>query len=165
MSYDLLVFEPSVAPRDHADFKAWWDEQSKWSEDHGYNDVHVCTPGLQSWYNEITKSFPNLNGPGVDYDDINDNHTDYSLGRSVIYAAFAWSQAENAYPLVRELAAKHGIGFYDVSGNGEIYLPADIRHIPSQGAMQERPADFRTNGAPESKPDKLGWLMSLFRRK
>jgi hypothetical protein len=49
---------------------------------------------------------------------------DYSIGRSVIYAAFAWSQAETAFEAVNRLAAKHGVGFFDVSSEqGEIRFP------------------------------------------
>src|SRR5262249_2766257 len=50
--------------------------------------------------------------------------TDYSFGRSVIYASFAWSEAESAYKEVKELAARHGVGFFDASGDeGDIWWP------------------------------------------
>jgi hypothetical protein len=46
------------------------------------------------------------------------------LGRSVIYGAFAWSEAEAAHKLARELAAKHQVGFFDVSAEeGDIWFP------------------------------------------
>lgn len=37
--------------------------------------------------------------------------TDYSLGTSVIYAAFAYSVADEAYTAMRKLAIKHKVGF------------------------------------------------------
>jgi hypothetical protein len=50
--------------------------------------------------------------------------TDYSIGRSVIYAAFAWSQAGAAFETMSRLADKHRVGFYDVSSDqGEIRFP------------------------------------------
>lgn len=50
--------------------------------------------------------------------------TDYSLGSSVIYAAFAYSVADEAYTAMRELAIKHKVGFFDVSSNeGDIIFP------------------------------------------
>ena len=50
--------------------------------------------------------------------------TDYSIGHHVIYAAFSWSVADEAYEKMKELAQKHGVGFYDVSGDdGDIILP------------------------------------------
>ncbi|WP_175598021.1 hypothetical protein [Paenibacillus luteus] len=50
--------------------------------------------------------------------------TDYSLGSAVIYAAFAYSVAEEAYTIMRELALKHQVGFFNVSSNdGEIIFP------------------------------------------
>ncbi|MGC5776747.1 hypothetical protein [Paenibacillus pabuli] len=50
--------------------------------------------------------------------------TEYSVGKEVIYAAFAWSVAEDAYKMMRELARKHNVGFFDLSGSaGEIIRP------------------------------------------
>ena len=147
MSYDLLVFEPSAAPRNREHFLVWWDEQAQWSEEHGYNDPSVCSPALQNWYRAITKSFPNLNGPGVSDDEIGPRHTDYSLGKSVIYAAFAWPEAETAYPLVRELAVEHQVGFFDASCDEpevEIYFPGEVLRPPSGGSWRQIAADFRS---------------------
>jgi hypothetical protein len=65
-----------------------------------------------------------MNGPNAssDYDD--PNVTDYSIGRSVIYAAFAWSVAAPALKEVDRLATKHGVGFFDVSSEeGEVRFP------------------------------------------
>ncbi len=170
MSYDLLVFEPSAAPRDRATFMAWWDEQSAWAEEHGYNDPIVCSPALQAWYGEITRSYPNLNGPDVSDDDIGNTHTDYSLGTAVIYGAFAWTEAENAYPLVRELAVKHSVGFFDASCDEpepEIYFPGETLRPPSGGKWREIAADFRSGDLskyiPQEEPPKRSWL-DFFRR-
>jgi len=43
MSYDLMVFDPTVAPRACKDFMAWYKQQTQWSEDHGYDDPKVST--------------------------------------------------------------------------------------------------------------------------
>jgi hypothetical protein len=52
--------------------------------------------------------------------------TDYSLGRAIIYAAFAWSQAESAHAHMKELATHHGVGFVDVSSKAfEVVWPDD----------------------------------------
>lgn len=84
---------------------------------------------MQRFYEELVQTFPSMN---VD-DDVfeamekagTDNRlTEYSLGKEVIYAAFAWSVAEEAYNMMRELAMKHNVGFFDVSGSdGEIIRP------------------------------------------
>lgn len=50
--------------------------------------------------------------------------TDYSLGSAVIYAAFAYSVAEEAYTTMQKLAIKYKVGFFDVSSDdGEIIFP------------------------------------------
>lgn len=75
--------------------------------------------------------FPPMNGdfaPDVDLLDEDENlerHvTDYSIGREVIYAAFAWSVADEAYDLMRKLVQKYEVGFFDISGNnGDVILP------------------------------------------
>ncbi|MFE6077330.1 hypothetical protein ACFVQB_22970 [Paenibacillus sp. NPDC057886] len=129
MSYDLMVFDPAKAPVDKASFMRWYGEQTKWSEDHSYSDIKVSSEQLQRFYEELVLTFPSMN---VD-DDVfeameeagTDNRlTEYSLGKEVIYAAFAWSVAEDAYKVMRELARKHNVGFFDVSGSdGEIIRP------------------------------------------
>ena len=126
MSYDLMVFEPGSAPRDRAEFMTWYKDQTQWTEPHGYNDPSVTSARLRAWYDEMTIEFPNMNGPDISDDDVdNPKLTDYSIGQSVIYAAFAWSQAEGAYKAMRGLALKHRVGFFDVSTDeGEIWEPS-----------------------------------------
>jgi hypothetical protein len=124
LSYDLMVFDAAAAPRDRTQFLAWYEKQSEWQESHGYNDPEVPAPVLKKWFREIIKAFPPMNGPLASDDPDNPKVTDYSLGRAVICGAFAWSEAEAAYMHVKELAAKHGVGFFDVSGDdGDIWWP------------------------------------------
>jgi hypothetical protein len=123
MSYDLMVFDPSAAPRDPGDFMRWYESQTKWSEGHSYDDPAVTSPPLQAWFHEMRTFFPPMNGPNASRAD-DPTVTDHCIGRHVIYSAFAWSVAESAYLKMRELAVKHRLGFYDVSGNeGEIFFP------------------------------------------
>jgi hypothetical protein len=126
MSYDLMVFDPSNAPREHADFMRWYGEQTLWNEDHSYNDPAVTSANLHAWFMEIIQSFPPLNGPLSEEELPEDeaSATDYSIGRNVIYAAFAWSKVESAYQIVFDLAEKHNVGFFNVSsGDEEVWLP------------------------------------------
>ena len=131
MSYDLMVFEREKAPSKQKDFLDWYEKETEWTEDHGYNDPTVSSPALQEWYREMIKTFPNMNGPDaptneqLDEDEDLESHlTDYAIGRNVIYAAFSWSTTEEAYELTKRLAQKHGVGFFDVSGtDGDIFLP------------------------------------------
>ena len=119
-----MVFDPNAAPREREEFLAWYGAQTEWAEDHSYDDPMVTSPSLANWFAEMMEVFPPLNGPfaSTDYDD--PKVTDYSIGRSVIYAGFRWSQAESAFEAVDRLAAKHGVGFFDVSGeDGEIRFP------------------------------------------
>ena len=122
-----MVFEKTKAPRDKKSFLDWYFKETEWSEDHDYANPAVASPALQSWYKEMINTFPNMNAPDLpdtDDEEIDSHYTDYSIGHNIIYAAFAWSVAEEAYLYMKSLAKKHGVGFFDVSGDdGDIILP------------------------------------------
>ncbi|AQU86846.1 hypothetical protein B0W47_04485 [Komagataeibacter nataicola] len=122
MSYDLMVFDPAAAPRDRTEFLAWYRQQMK---DAG--DGSATTPALNAWYGDMCRTFPDMDSVELEAsDDAGSYMTDYSSTTPhMIYAAFAWSVAEEAYALTRELAIRHQIGFFDVSAtDGEILFPA-----------------------------------------
>ena len=47
MSYDLMVFDPAVAPRERAEFLEWHAQQTQWNEGHSYDDPIVSSPRLR----------------------------------------------------------------------------------------------------------------------
>lgn len=126
MSFDLLVFDPKVAPRDRTGFLAWFHRQAEWSEDHGYNNPDVCSRGLRAWFDDMRKDFPPMNGPFATDDYDNPKVADYCIGRDLIYVGFRWSEAEAAYEKMFELARKHRVGFYYTSADdGEVWAPSE----------------------------------------
>lgn len=133
MSYDLVVFEKSIAPANKAEFLEWYEEQVEWKEDHDYDSIEVSSSKLKSWFLDMIKLFPPMNGDfDIDVSSENDQEleirfTDYSIGKNLIYAGFAWSQAEIAYNTMLMLALKHDVGFFDVSGTGAIILSETIK--------------------------------------
>jgi hypothetical protein len=137
MSYDLIVFEPSATPRSKSEFAAWYEEQTKWSEGHTYDDPAVSSPALQDWFAEMRSKFPPMNGPFSLSDDEFDKLdkkgkadiiTDYTIGKTVICANFRWSMADEAEKTVRRLARRHKVGFYH-PGSGEALFPDDEKKI------------------------------------
>ena len=62
MSYDLMVFEKSKAPKTKKDFMEWYFTQTQWSEAHDYNSVSVTSPCLRNWFMEMKNIFPQMNG-------------------------------------------------------------------------------------------------------
>ena len=134
MSYDLMVFDAEAAPGARQPFLTWFEQQTEWSEDHGYDDPAVSSPRLRAWFLEMIQRFPAMNGPYAS-DDVDDpSVTDYSVGRSVIYISFAWSEAEKAYEATSSLARRHGLGFFDVSGEGTVWIPAGDDYRPMHEA-------------------------------
>lgn len=103
--------------------------QTEWNEPHDYNDPANTSEQLKNWFLEMIETFPAMNGPFAS-DDIDDPKlTDYSIGRDVIYPACGWSHAELAFKVMKELAAKHKVGFFDVSGTGDILIPDEEGHL------------------------------------
>jgi hypothetical protein len=127
MSYDLVVFDPAAAPPEHDAFMVWYRAQTSWEETRAYDDPAVCMPNLRALVLDLVAQFPALNGPlsPREFHADESASADYSMGREVVYVAFAWSRAQQAYGVVRELAAKHAVGFFDVSGKDEqVWLPS-----------------------------------------
>jgi hypothetical protein len=139
MSYDLMVFDPKAAPPNRSGFMDWYRQQTKWGEGHRYDNPDISTPELRAWFLDIITRYPMMNGPYASEED-SPKVTDYSVGRYVIYAAFAWSEAKQAHETMFSLAQKHRVGFFDVStGNGGVWIPtADGQYscIHGQGAQK-----------------------------
>jgi len=130
MNYDLMVFEPEAVPAEHDEFLEWYSRQTKWSEDHGYDDPANTSEHLRAWFQDMIQIFPPMNKP-ISLDERpadQSSNTDYAIGRDFVYASFAWSKSEAAYMTVARLAEKHRLGLFNVSSTGEeVWLPADAR--------------------------------------
>lgn len=130
MSYDLMVFDQNKAPKTKAKFMKWYQKQIEWSEDHNYQSIDITSTNLRNWFLEMIKTFPSMNGTFAPDDIMLEQKenaelylSDYSIGYHIIYVAFSWSLVEEAYNLVRKLAKKYDIGFFDVSSSrGDIIL-------------------------------------------
>ena len=126
MSYDFSVFDPADAPAAEDEFLAWFEHETDWDDERECHDPAGTTPALRAWYTEMIATFPPMNGPnGVSNDQVDDPHvTDYCIGPTFIYAAFACSVIEAAYAAMRRLAGKHGVGYFDFSSQpNEIWWP------------------------------------------
>lgn len=123
-----MVFEAEAVPAEHDEFLEWYSRQTKWSEDHGYDDPANTSEHLRGWFHDMVQMFPPMNKPkSLDDPPIDeDSSTDYAIGRDFIYASFAWSKSEAAYMTVARLAEKHRLGLFNVSSTGEeVWLPGE----------------------------------------
>ncbi|MFJ8516913.1 hypothetical protein [Lysinibacillus xylanilyticus] len=86
-------------------------KKTKWAEPHDYTTISVTTPVLQKWYQDMVEHFSNMNlmvEELLEEDgELESSLTEYSIGNAMIYTAFAWSVADEAYSTVKELAKKH----------------------------------------------------------
>jgi hypothetical protein len=127
VSYDLMVFEPEAAPKDHDAFMEWCVNLTKWN-DGRYDDPARTSARLRAWVQEMRRMFPDMNTPEAEIHLQDDDGVlaDYTIGRQFVYAGFAWSKAVAAAGEAERLAKLHGVGFFDVSSNGEeVWLPAN----------------------------------------
>ena len=134
MSYDLMMFDPFVPPTDRTGFLAWFNEQTKWTEDRNYDDPAGTAKALHAWFLEMIERFPAMNGPFAkdDYDD--PKITGYTIGTTMIYIDFRWSVLQDAYKTTLEMAMKHGLGFFDVSAeDGQVWMPSDAGYRIAHG--------------------------------
>lgn len=127
MSYDVLVLDKHKRFKTGEEFLKWYDQVTEWQEDIDYNDYRHATPSLQSWFLEMKDIARPMNGefapPDDEFDSGDYKEADYGIARECIYAAFAWSDAERVYPLIKELAKKYDVAYYDVSGSGDVIYP------------------------------------------
>lgn len=124
MSYDLMVFAPEAAPRKRPAFLDWYEAQTEWPEDHGYDDPALAAPALQAFYAELSEAFPPVSGDAAEE---MESGADYTIARDLIYISFLdWDKIDQAHETVYRLAAKHALGFFDVSSDiAEVWLPDD----------------------------------------
>ncbi len=127
MSYDLAVFDPRDDLRDPSTFSNWYDARTKWHGDVYFDEAPISTSSLQAWLQDMLKIFPPMNGPRrPSFEDAErwDWVADYAITSDLIYIAFSSSRAGLVYDTVYRLAAKHGVGFYDVGESpGEVWFP------------------------------------------
>jgi hypothetical protein len=121
MSFDLMVFAPDAAPAKRPAFLDWYEAQTEWHEDHGYDDPALATPALRAFYADLAAEFPPAPA-GVEDPEAG---TDYTIGSTLIYMSFLdWDRIDAAWEAVNRLAAKHELGFFDVSSDlAEVWLP------------------------------------------
>jgi hypothetical protein len=130
MSYDLMVFEPDAVPASHAEFLDWYAGQTKWGEDHGYDDPALSSASLRAWFADMIEIFPPMHGRFARERGAEDgaSSSDYAIGADFIYVSFAWSEEEAAYMTMARLAEKHHLGLFNASSSGEeVWLPMDGR--------------------------------------
>jgi len=132
MSYYQMVFEPDAAPKGRQSFLEWFKGQTSWNEGHSYDDPAVASENLRAWFDDMRQIFPPLNGP-CSREELPEDEataTDYSIGKKIIYAAFAWSKADEAQEAVFVFAAKHSLGVFDLGSNqNQIWLPKNGQMI------------------------------------
>ena len=126
MSYDLALFDPAVAPKDRAEFLAWFEEQVQWDKGHDFESPGIASPVVHACFLALIEKFPAMNGPFAKEDLPDDEGTlaDYFFAPALLYITFAWSKAQEAYETTKQAAEQCRAGFFNVSSNtSDVWLP------------------------------------------
>jgi hypothetical protein len=120
MSFDLMVFSPESAPAKRDQFLNWYDEQTDGGGDQAYDNGAIAAPALQAFLADMAASFP-----AAPDDADEETGTEYTIGHALIYMSFLdWDKIDSAHETVFRLAAKHRLGFFDISSDlAEVWLP------------------------------------------
>lgn len=126
MSYDIVVFVADANLKRSSDFIKWYEVQAAQVDDKFYDDGSIANISLQRWFEEMRLLFPPMNGSHtIDISTIDESTlADYEIRELLIYAAFAWSQADLAFQYCFQLAEKCALGMFNVSSDkAEIWVP------------------------------------------
>lgn len=126
MSYDIMLFDRRQRFRTYKEFIAWYND----SVDNQDSDYKVTTPNLQQWFLDIKDILRPLNGEISPRDEELDcgefPEAEYGFGKEFIYLELAQANREKALEIVMDLARKHHLAYFDISGTGSVYQDAVI---------------------------------------
>lgn len=125
MSYDLFIFDPHAAPKDHEAFIEWATAEMERENGVTAGDPALTSSSLRAWFLGMIPHFPPMNGPFATEerpDDL-DTLTDYLITAHNIYVGFRESKARLAMKKAFEFVERYELGLYDLSSTKEeVYL-------------------------------------------
>ena len=129
MSYDILIFEPDVVTDE--DFPQWWEQVvSQWDEPRDFSSIDGSTPAIRSFYRDIIRTFPPINGPdALTEEELEEREAeglpvaDYTIGADFIYVSVGWSDADTLVKIAGQMAWTQRLAVAYVSEGGSIFRP------------------------------------------
>ena len=129
MSYDILIFEPDSATDE--DFPQWWEQVvSQWGEPYDFSTIDGSTPAIRSFYRDIIRTFPPINGPdALTEEELEEREAeglpvaDYTIGADFIYVSVGWSDADTLVKIAGQMAWTQRLAVAYVSEGGSIFRP------------------------------------------
>ena len=129
MSYDILIFEPDSATDE--DFPQWWEQVvSQWGEPYDFSTIDGSTPAIRSFYRDIIRTFPPINGPdALTEEELEEREAeglpvaDYTIGADYIYVSVGWSDADTLVKIAGQMAWTQRLAVAYVSEDSSIFRP------------------------------------------
>ena len=123
-----MIFEPAAVSDE--DFPQWWERVSRWEEPRDYDTTEGSTPAIRSFYRDLIRAFPPLNGPdALSEEELEEREAeglpvaDYTIGADYIYIGVGWSDADALVKIVGQMAWTHRLAVAYVSDDSSIVRP------------------------------------------
>ena len=123
-----MIFEPAAVSDE--DFPQWWERVSRWEEPRDYDTTEGSTPAIRSFFRDLIRAFPPLNGPdALSEEELEEREAeglpvaDYTIGADYIYIGVGWSDADALVKIVGQMAWTHRLAVAYVSDDSSIVRP------------------------------------------
>jgi len=145
MSFDLMVFDPDVVPRDKKPFNAWFDQDSAdMSQTGGYDSNRAERDEFHRFYEQMREVFTPFNGPDNvplpdDASQIRILRTcGYTFQPHSLYMSFRWPAQDFARAACSTFSKELGLGFYHMSSPYPQVRFPDGRFLYPKGHWKDR---------------------------
>ena len=142
MSFDFMVFDPAVPPRNDEGFMAWYDAEVGRGEHAGTPSSHdgavAECEALHTFYKEMCEMFTPFNGP----DDVPLpgnapqirilRTCEYNFRPHSLYMSFRWPAQDMARGAASAFAKEAGLGYFHCSAqHGQAIFPDGTKLWPT----------------------------------
>lgn len=129
MTYIVALFDNTVVEHTKEAILAWYREETSWQKDIDYfNYRTVHSLDMKLCFAELMQIFPPMLGelaPSADKIDndpkLEEKVAEYTFTESMIYMVFSKSKEIEACALLKKLANKHHVGYFDYQKQEIIY--------------------------------------------
>ena len=103
---------------------------SQWGEPYDFSTIDGSTPAIRSFYRDIIRTFPPINGPdALTEEELEEREeqglpvADYTIGADYIYVSVGWSDADTLVKIAGQMAWTQRLAVAYVSEGGSIFRP------------------------------------------
>ena len=122
MSFDLMVFDADIAPKDKKGFREWFEQEAGEQGPESSDLPEICkNDAFRAFYEQMAEVFTPFNGPDAVHLPENASQLrilrtgEYSFRRHSAYMCFGWPAQDFARAACSTFSKELGLGFYMLS--------------------------------------------------